>query len=68
MYRLSEAERKELLDLTRENNKLLKTILTIVVNEHASDFQNNIIANIIGNGIMPNMKQYVERFINDSES
>ena len=56
MYRLSEAERKELLDLTRENNKLLKTILTIVVNEHTSDFQNNIFANIIGNGIMPNMK------------
>ena len=56
MYRLSEAERKELLDLTRENNKLLKTILNIVVNEHASDFQNNIVANIIGNGIMPNMK------------
>lgn len=56
MYRLSEAGRKELLDLTRENNKLLKTILTIVVNEHASDFQNNIIANIIGNDIMPNMK------------
>lgn len=56
MYRLSEAGRKELLDLTRENNKLLKTILTIVVNEHASGFQNNIITNIIGNDIMPNMK------------
>lgn len=52
MYRLSEAERKELLDLTRENNKLLKTILTIIVNEHASDFQNNIFNNIIGNPVV----------------
>ena len=56
MYRLSESERKELLELTRENNKLLKYILTIVSNEHSSDFINNIIANILGNGIMPNRK------------
>lgn len=60
MYRLSEEERKELLDLTRENNillkrnnRMLKYILTIVSNEHSSDFMNNIVANIIGNGIMP---------------
>ena len=56
MYRLSEAERKELLELTRENNRMLKSILTIVSNEHSSDFMNNIVANIIGNGIMPNNK------------
>ena len=56
MYRLSEAERKELLGLTRENNKMLRSILTIVSNEHSSDFMNNIVANIIGNGIMPNNK------------
>lgn len=56
MYRLSEAERKELLELTRENNKMLRSILTIVSNEHSSDFMNNIVANIIGNGIMPNNK------------
>ena len=56
MYRLSEAERKELLELTRENNRMLKSILTIVSNEHSSDFMNNIVANIIGNGIMPNKK------------
>lgn len=54
MYRLSEIERKELLQLTRENNKILKAILTIVSNEHSSDFMNNIVANIIGNGVMPN--------------
>lgn len=53
MYRLSESERKELLELTRENNKMLKSILTIVASEHSSDFMNNIVANIIGNGIMP---------------
>ena len=45
-----------LLHGNRENNKILKAILTIVVNQHTSDFQNNIMANIIGNGIMPNMK------------
>ena len=56
MYRLSEEERKELLEITRENNRLLKSILTIVTNEHSSDFINNIVANIIGNGIIPNRK------------
>jgi ABC-type lipoprotein export system ATPase subunit len=55
-YRLSEQERKELLQLTRENNKMLRTILTIVTHEHSSDFMNNIVANIIGNGIIPNKK------------
>ena len=53
MYRLSESERKELLELTRENNRMLKSILAIVASEHSSDFMNNIVANIIGNGIMP---------------
>lgn len=57
MYRLSEEERKELLEITRENNRLLKSILTIVTNEHSSDFINNIVANIIGNGIMPNNRR-----------
>lgn len=63
MYRLSEKERTELLELTRENNellrqnnKMLRYILTIVSNEHSSDFMNNIIANILGNGIMPNKR------------
>ena len=58
MYRLSESEREELLHLTRENNailkannKILKNILTIISNEHSSDFMNNIVANIIGNSI-----------------
>lgn len=57
MYRLSEEERKELLEITRENNRLLKSILTIVTNEHSSDFINNIVANVIGNGIMPNNRR-----------
>lgn len=58
MYRLSESERKELLHLTKENNatlkannRILKNILTIISNEYSSDFMNNIVANIIGNGI-----------------
>jgi uncharacterized protein YaaW (UPF0174 family) len=58
MHRLSESERKELLHLTRENNailkannRILKNILTIISNEYSSDFMNNIVANIISNGI-----------------
>ena len=58
MYRLSESGRKKLLHLTRENNailkannRILKNILTIISNEYSSDFMNNIVANIIGNGI-----------------
>lgn len=56
MYRLSGQERQELLELTRDNNRMLRAILTIVCNEHSSDFEHNILANIIGNGIMPNRK------------
>ena len=51
MYRLSERDRIELLELTRENNKMLKMILAIVSNEQSHDFLNNILANILGNGI-----------------
>jgi len=58
MHRLSESERKELLHLTRENNailkannRILKNILIIISNEYSSDFMNNIVANIISNGI-----------------
>lgn len=46
-------ERQELLELARENNRLLKSILTIVVHENSSDFNNNVIANLLGNIIMP---------------
>jgi hypothetical protein len=57
MYRLSENERKELLELTRENNRILKCIYAIVHSEQSNDFMNNIIANVLGNGIMPNNRR-----------
>lgn len=53
MYRLSEKERAELLRLTRENNQLLKAIVMMLHKESSEDFSNNIIANFIGNGLMP---------------
>ena len=44
---------EELRDIGIANNKILKAILIILKREDSSDFTNNIIANIIGNGIMP---------------
>lgn len=42
-------EEKELLELVRENNTLLKQILIYVRHDDANDFMTNILANIIGN-------------------
>lgn len=56
MYRLSEEERTELLQLTRENNKMLRSILTIISHEHSTDFSNNLLANVIGNFVTPNRR------------
>lgn len=42
-------EERELLQLTRENNRLLHEILRFVHRDEANDFMTNIIANIIGN-------------------
>ena len=42
-------EEKELLQLTRENNLLLKEILRFVHRDESNDFITNILANIIGN-------------------
>ena len=42
-------EEKELLELTRENNQLLKAIFHCVHRDEANDFITNIFANIIGN-------------------
>ena len=46
---MTHVEEKELLELTRENNQLLKTILHFVHRDEANDFVTNIFANIIGN-------------------
>ena len=47
------AEEQELLQLTRENNELLKLILKYVQHDEGNDFITNIIANIIGNRLDP---------------
>lgn len=52
------AEEQELLQLTRENNQLLKLILKYVQHDEGNDFITNIIANIIGNRLDP---AYVQR-------
>lgn len=46
---MTHKEEQELLELTRENNMLLKTILKFVYHDDASDFITNVFANIIGN-------------------
>lgn len=48
-YTMTQIEERELLQLTRENNTLLKLILQLIRHDEANDFSTNIIANIIGN-------------------
>ena len=55
---MTHSEEQELLQLTRENNQLLKLILKYVQHDEGNDFITNIIANIIGNRIDP---AYVQR-------
>ena len=44
-------EETELLQLTRENNALLKVILRYIKHDDLQDFFTNIAANVIGNRI-----------------
>ena len=46
---MSILEEQELLQLTRENNALLKQILRYIRHDDVTDFFTNIAANIIGN-------------------
>lgn len=46
---MTHKEEQELLELTRENNQLLKAILRFVHHDEANDFITNVFANIIGN-------------------
>ena len=50
-------EEQELLELTRQNNELLRAILHFVQHDEANDFMTNIIANVIGNKIDPYEKK-----------
>ena len=42
-------EEQELLELTRQNNELLRAILHFVQHDEATDFMINIIANLLAN-------------------
>ena len=56
---MTRSEEQELLELTRQNNMLLRAILRFVQHDEANDFATNIIANIIGNKIDP--QNYAKR-------
>lgn len=45
------AEEQELLQLTRENNLLLKLILRLVQHDGGDDFFTNVVANLLSNRI-----------------
>lgn len=50
---MTRSEEQELLELTRQNNELLRAILRLVQHDEANDFVTNIVANVIGNRIDP---------------
>lgn len=53
------SEEQELLELTRQNNELLRAILRFVQHDEGNDFMTNIIANLIANKMEGNT--YVQR-------
>ena len=46
---MTKSEERELLELTRQNNKILRAMLRFVQHDDANDFLTNVAANIIGN-------------------
>ena len=50
---MTRSEEQELLELTRQNNELLRAILRLVQHDEANDFIHNVIANLVGNRIDP---------------
>lgn len=50
---MTTSEEQELLELTRQNNMLLRAILRFIQPNEANDFMMNVIANIVGNRIDP---------------
>ena len=53
------SEEQELLELTRQNNELLRAILRFVQHDEGNDFMTNIIANLVANKMEGNT--YVQR-------
>ena len=56
---MTHSEEQELLELTRQNNMLLRAILRFVQHDEANDFMTNIVANLVANKIEGNT--YVQR-------
>lgn len=48
---MTHSEEVELLELTRQNNVLLKLILQLVRHDESNDFIHNVIANLLSNRI-----------------
>ena len=46
---MTRSEEQELLELTRQNNGLLRAILRFVQHDEANDFMTNIVANLVAN-------------------
>lgn len=46
---MTRSEEQELLELTRQNNELLRAILRFVQHDEANDFMTNIVANLVAN-------------------
>ena len=58
---MTRSEEQELLELTRQNNELLRAILHFVQHDEANDFMTNVIANLVGNRIDPQNYVYGKR-------
>lgn len=48
---MTNVDEQELLQLTRENNVLLKAILHFVHHDESNDFVTNVVANLLSNRI-----------------
>lgn len=46
---MTRSEEQELLELTRQNNELLRAILRFVWHDEANDMMTNIVANLVAN-------------------
>ena len=48
-YKMSPLEEKELLRLTKENNYMLRALLSALKHDNNIDFVNNVVANLLAN-------------------
>lgn len=55
---MTRSEEQELLELTRQNNELLRAILRLVQHDEANDFMTNIVANLVANKMEGNTYVY----------